>query len=244
MELQARLEEKEEKVESVREAFTNFKSEIAKAAENSRSGKPIPKKIIRQFEETELKKDEDVSKVRLRNINLKTQLKKLEGKLREKEQLADGLHLIDFEQLKIENQTLNEKIEERNEELHKLRKKTTTTVQVLTHIKEKLQFEKAQNEVLKQELATLDTELTGERDQLSKSKRARERMRAEGTALQGEQGFVSNDSLVQDYERRKIALREKNGKVVQLQQKHAALMASINRDSMALNGGGNGPVLE
>ena len=72
--------------------------------------------------------------------------------MREKEQLADGLHLIDFEQLKIENQTLNEKIEERNEELHKLRKKTTTTVQVLTHIKEKLQFEKAQNEVLKQEL--------------------------------------------------------------------------------------------
>ena len=66
------MEEKEEKVESVREAFTNFKSEIAKAAENSRSGKPIPKKIIRQFEETELKKDEDVSKVRLRNINLKT----------------------------------------------------------------------------------------------------------------------------------------------------------------------------
>ena len=244
LDLQARLEEKEEKVESVREAFTNFKSEIAKAAENSRSGKPIPRKIIRQFEETELKKDEDVSKVRLRNINLRTQLKKLEGKVREKEQLADGLHLIDFEQLKIENQTLNEKIEERNEELHKLRKKTTTTVQVLTHIKEKLQFEKAQNEVLKQELATLDTELTAERDQLSKSKRARERMRAEGTALQGEQGFVSNDSLVQDYERRKIALREKNAKVVQLQQKHAALMASINRDSMALNGGGNGPVLE
>ena len=33
-------------------------------------------------------------------------------------------------QLKIENQSLNEKIEERNEELLKLRKKTTVTVQV------------------------------------------------------------------------------------------------------------------
>ena len=32
-----------------------------------------------------------------------------------KEELAEGLHLIDFEQLKIENQTYNEKIEERNE---------------------------------------------------------------------------------------------------------------------------------
>ena len=38
--------------------------------------------------------------------------------------------VIDFEQLKIENQTLNKKIEERHEELHKLRKKTVITVQV------------------------------------------------------------------------------------------------------------------
>ena len=62
-------------------------------------------------------------------------------------QLADGLHLIDFEQLKIENQTLNEKIEDRNEELSKLRKKLTQTVQVLTHVREKLQFVQAEAEV-------------------------------------------------------------------------------------------------
>ena len=68
--------------------------------------------------------------MRLRNINLRMILRKLESQLRSKEQLAEGLHLIDFEQLKIENQTLNEKIEERNEELHKLRKKNTSNVQV------------------------------------------------------------------------------------------------------------------
>jgi len=55
-----------------------------------------------------------------------------------KEELAEGLHLIDFEQLKIENQSLNEKIEERNEELLKLRKKTTTTVQVTLLYQEKI----------------------------------------------------------------------------------------------------------
>ena len=38
--------------------------------------------------------------------------------------------MIDFEQLKIENQTLHEKIEERNEELAKLKRKKTVTVQV------------------------------------------------------------------------------------------------------------------
>jgi histone deacetylase 6 len=58
--------------------------------------------------------------------------------LKAKEELAEGLHLIDFEQLKIENQSLNEKIEERNQELLKLRKKTTTTVQVTLLYQEKI----------------------------------------------------------------------------------------------------------
>ena len=58
--------------------------------------------------------------------------------MKAKEELAEGLHLIDFEQLKIENQSLNEKIEERNEELLKLRKKTTTTVQVSLLYQEKI----------------------------------------------------------------------------------------------------------
>ena len=48
--------------------------------------------------------------------------------------------MIDFEQLKITNVDLNEKIEERNEDIMKLKKKVTATVQVLTHVKEKLQF--------------------------------------------------------------------------------------------------------
>ena len=75
-------------------------------------------------------KEEEVQRVRLKNIHLNNQMKRIEQTLKQKEELAEGLHLIDFEQLKIENQSLNEKIEERNEELLKLRKKTTTTVQV------------------------------------------------------------------------------------------------------------------
>ena len=54
-------------------------------------------------------------KVRLENIKLKNKLKKKEAALKSREELAEGLHMIDFEQLKIENQTYNEKIEERNE---------------------------------------------------------------------------------------------------------------------------------
>mmetsp|Transcript_17252 Transcript_17252/g.28550 ORF Transcript_17252/g.28550 Transcript_17252/m.28550 type:complete len:377 (-) Transcript_17252:2661-3791(-) len=142
LDMKIRLEDKEVKAKEIRDSFVKFKREIAEIAENSRTGRKIPKQIIEQFEETELHKDEELEKFRLRNIHLRNQVRKLDGALRQKEELADGLHFIDFEQLKIENQTLNEKIEERNEELLKLRKKTTTTVQVLTHVKEKYSVKK------------------------------------------------------------------------------------------------------
>lgn len=165
------------KAQEIYESFVEFKREIAKVAENSRTGKPIPRRIIKQFELTEAAKDKDVEKVRLKNIHVRAQLRKLEARLKDKEQLADGLHLIDFEQLKIENQTLNEKIEERNEELHKLRKKTTTTVQVLTHIKEKLQFVQADVGSFKGALETLEGDCARERDGLNHAKRVREEVR-------------------------------------------------------------------
>lgn len=204
MDLQAQLDEKEAKASEIQDSFIDFKREIAKAAENSRTGKPIPRRIITQFEATEAAKDQEVEKVRLKNIHLRTQLRKLGDRLKEREKLADGLHLIDFEQLKIENQTLNEKIEERHEELHKLRKKTTTTVQVLTHIKEKLQFVEARAEVLKKELGAVEDQVTAQRDTLNRAKHRRDALRSENDTLRASQGFVNNDALVLDFERRKV----------------------------------------
>lgn len=88
-------------------------------------------------------------------LKQKTNLAKQEKNMKNKEELAEGLHLIDFEQLKIENQSLNEKIEDRNEDLHKLKKKNTTTVQILKHTKEKLQHLKTQNSELNNQLKAI-----------------------------------------------------------------------------------------
>lgn len=56
------------------------------------------------------------------------------------EEYFEGLHLIDFEQLKIENNTLTEKIEDRNEEIHKLKNKINNNVQILAHLQEKYTY--------------------------------------------------------------------------------------------------------
>ena len=145
--MQLRLDHKVAAAELVHQRFHSFKQEIALEAENSRSGRRIPEHQLQQIDAEEHAKDEELKTVRLKNIVHKHELARLESWLQSKEVLGEGLHLIDFEQLKIENQTLNEKIEERNEELLKLRKKNTQTVQVLTHIKEKLQFVQADNQL-------------------------------------------------------------------------------------------------
>ncbi|CAM9288986.1 unnamed protein product [Chrysoparadoxa australica] len=198
--LQTLLDQKEYRAREIAESLREFKREIARSAENTRTGKHIPTHTINQFEAAEARKDEEIEKVRLKNINLRMTLKKFQHQLRAKEQLAEGLHLIDFEQLKIENQTLNEKIEERNDELHKLQKKSTSTVQVLTHTKEKLQFVAAENEGVQKHLVDLESKLALERDKLTKAKKEKEAIRDQVAALKTQQGFANSALLVEDFD--------------------------------------------
>ena len=71
---------------------------------------------------------------------------------------------------------MNEKIEERNEDLHKLKKKNTNTVQILTHYKEKLTFVIDENETLVQKGKILDEELEKERRALGDEKEKKKQL--------------------------------------------------------------------
>ena len=190
LDMKTRLEQKQEKVRELKTTYSEVKTQVALGTGAGSTGRLIPPKTLKLLEEQAEEKEGELEKVRLKNIHLRNQLKKLEGNLRRKEELSNELHLIDFEQLKIENQTLNEKIEERNEELLKLRKKTTTTVQVLTHLKEKLQFVQAENQLLKVELAELEAELSTHRDNLTHAKHDRDSLRSENLRLRGEAGLI------------------------------------------------------
>ena len=53
--------------------------------------------MIKEWEEADEAKDQQVNQYRLQNIALRNQLANKQKVLRKKEQLADGLHLIDYE---------------------------------------------------------------------------------------------------------------------------------------------------
>jgi len=221
--LKAKCQEKQEIVNRSSDNFMMFKNDVAKQAINSRSGKPISPKDLEQYQMLELKKEQEVMQVRLENIKLKNRLKKREMQLKAKEELAEGLHLIDFEQLKIENQTYNEKIEERNEELLKLRKKITTTVQVLTHLKEKLQFVQAENSEQRSNLRTVEAHAAQKRDILTRTKQVRDALRIENVKLRQKCGLLGNEPLLRDYEQRKEQSDELRAKIERLKMDHAEL---------------------
>lgn len=198
-ELRFKLEEKRAKAMECRDSFRNFKREVGQHAEYTRTGQKIPARIISEIEAFELEKDAEVEEVRGSNISLKNRLAKLELALKKRDELADNLHVIDFEQLKIENQTLNERIEERHEELASLRKKTVTTVQIITHLREKLEFTQQQNTLLKADLSVLERNLIQQRDLLGQRKKERAELQAEAAKVKQQAGITGSESLNQDY---------------------------------------------
>lgn len=209
-----------------------YRREILNKAENSRTGQGISSKQIQQFEAAEQKHEEDLERVRLRNISLRTTYRKLERTLRAREQLAEGLHMIDFEQLKIENQTLNEKIEERNEELAKLKRKKTTTVQVLTHVREKLRFVEGVNQTQAAKLARLESQITDLRNQVTHDKLNRDTLRAEIKDLRTKQGFANSDLLLIDYESRVNKVEELKAATCELKERYTLLANQVTKANM------------
>uniref|UniRef100_A0A6U6A1Z7 Cilia- and flagella-associated protein 263 n=1 Tax=Guillardia theta TaxID=55529 RepID=A0A6U6A1Z7_GUITH len=84
------------------------------------AGKSANDRLLHHLEEKLRSKDSAIDKLSLKNNALKQQILKLGNQLQHKEEMGEVLHVIDFDQLKIENQQFLEKIEERNNELLKL----------------------------------------------------------------------------------------------------------------------------
>jgi hypothetical protein len=203
-ELRAKAEDKEARLAQMVSGFAQLKQEIGRASVNSFTGLHIPGDVLQRLEEQENLRDEDVARVQLKHIHTTSQLAKVEEKIKKREQVAEGLSAIDFEQLRIENATLNEKIEARQEEITRLRKKTTTAVQILTHVREKLHFVQADVARLRSELASIDVEISSQRATMALSKSARETSRRDNENFRFAAGpFRTSDRLAIDFERRK-----------------------------------------
>ncbi|KAI9098908.1 hypothetical protein DFS34DRAFT_649606 [Phlyctochytrium arcticum] len=149
----AEMEEIDIRMSETKKAMYEFKRDIVVGAVNPRTNKVVAERVLRYFEDRIRAKDAIIKKTRLKNSTIKLQKNKLHLQLKQKEEMGEVLHAIDFDQLQIENKQYLVKIEERNSELLKLKMTAGNTQQVLNLHKRKLQTLTQESNLLDQEIA-------------------------------------------------------------------------------------------
>ena len=166
---QQSIEEQEKRKQDVYEILMKYKEELLDNAE-TRKGTKIPRAEIEGWLGREKQLEDDLRALRIQSFTKSLEMNRLKKELKKMEDYFEGLHIIDFEQLKIENNTLTEKIEDRNEEIHKLKNKINETVQILAHLQEKSKFVSSENEIKKTENENLKKEIIEMKRKLTEKK--------------------------------------------------------------------------
>ena len=166
---QQSIDEQEKRKQDVYDILMKYKEELLENAE-TRKGKKIPRAEIENWLGREKELEDELKKVRILSFTKNLEMNRLKKELKKTEDYFEGLHIIDFEQLKIENNTLTEKIEDRNEEIHKIKNKINISVQELAHLQEKSHFISSQNGIGKSENENLKKDIFGMKKKLTKRK--------------------------------------------------------------------------
>jgi len=167
--IQAQIDEVDMRMDQLRRETYEFKRDVIVGGEDPRTGRTSAEKVMRFLEEGLREHDTLTEKLELRTMMMKGAVRKMEQQLHHKAEMGDLLNVIDFEQLKIENQQHLEKIEAKNNELLQLKLTTGKTVQVMNSMKDKLNALSGQVETLKLEIADRDTQLGKIDDFISKA---------------------------------------------------------------------------
>ena len=166
---QQSIEEQEKRKQDVYEILMKYKEELLDNAE-TRKGTKIPRAEIENWLGREKQLEDTLRNLRIQSFTKSLEMNRLKKELKKMEDYFEGLHIIDFEQLKIENNTLTEKIEDRNEEIHKIKIKINDTVQALAHLQEKSKFISSENEVKKSENENLKRQIIDMKKKLTMKK--------------------------------------------------------------------------
>lgn len=99
-EADASLREKEHAEAELKASLLQLVADTAKRATDSK-GKPLPKGALADFEQRTAELEAALEEERTKNVKLRAAMRAIDQSMKRKEALRDGLHLIDFEQLKV-----------------------------------------------------------------------------------------------------------------------------------------------
>eukprot|EP00703_Trepomonas_sp_PC1_P001217 JAP95389.1 hypothetical protein TPC1_11639 [Trepomonas sp. PC1] len=226
MSLKSALDEVLERCQELQLQFQLLR-EAAISIQTPAFGVQLSVQQINDFEAKFKSLFEQQEQQRLKTLTLSEQVKSIDKQHKSKSE-NQKLQQIDYEQLKIANQSLAEKIEEKSEELLKLRRRTVQTLQTLAHVREKKNFVEGQVQELQRQQTGLDDTINKMRTELGELKVLKNKCRVQSEQSREQTGLSGNPALKRDYdERQQIVeglhqvmgdLKREYGQLVQMQE--------------------------
>ncbi|XP_045476260.1 coiled-coil domain-containing protein 96-like isoform X2 [Harmonia axyridis] len=202
-ELDIQQKEKEDKYSERDQLFqraVNREREIGIGLISTKTGKEIPDKVVEQLIRRQVNATKQIADLRLKFITKRDELAEKTAELKALDNIGEDLSLMDYEQLKIENRAHSDKLEEKEEELTKLRVKCRNAVQIMAHVREKSAALDADMDVLKEEFEEVHYQYIEIRERLNFYKTERDVIRNKTMKLKAESGLLTKPNLLQDME--------------------------------------------
>ncbi|XP_034020180.1 coiled-coil domain-containing protein 96 [Thalassophryne amazonica] len=143
---------------------------------------------------------DELVKARLTNIKLEMKLAKLEKELWITEEKARNPVQVEFELLQVQKQKLKKTLENQNKEAAKLLRETSSNLELLSSIKEELDWSQRQLQMNQEQLADVEAVFIQKRDTLARIKEICNKLHKDILKLKESRGLMGNRILLQGFE--------------------------------------------
>ncbi|XP_041635515.1 coiled-coil domain-containing protein 96 [Cheilinus undulatus] len=198
-ELRVQSQEKLDKVKNEWRAFMALKQDVAVSVLSRLLGKQAAQAKVESSLAAEQLHQDELIKLRLKHLNLRVKVNRLEAELRHEDEQRDPLQL-QFERLQAQQLEQRRRTEKQNEESVKMQKKISSSLEVLSSVKEKLSWSQMEVQTKKEQLAEVEATLARKRELLTRMKKARNNLQIENLRLKERCGLRGNRALLLDFE--------------------------------------------
>ncbi|KAK5876278.1 hypothetical protein CesoFtcFv8_027263 [Champsocephalus esox] len=192
--------EKLDKVENEWQSLVALKQEVAVTVLSLHLGKQAAQTKVETALETDKLLQHELIRLRLKNIKLRANIHRLEGELCAREKDAGDPLLLHFDLLQAERLELKKHTEKQNEESLKTQLKISSSLELLSNIKEKLFWSQMEAQAKREQLAMLEATVARGTDFLTRTRHARNSLRRDNLRLREHHGLLGNRVLLLDFE--------------------------------------------
>ncbi|XP_078131829.1 cilia- and flagella-associated protein 184 [Sander vitreus] len=199
-ELRLKSQQRLDKVEREWRALVALKQDVAVTVLSRRLGKQASQAKVEATLATEKLVQHELIKLRRKHIKLKIKIQRLEAELREGDEHARDPLQLQFEQLQAERMELKKHTKKQNEESLKMQKKISSSLELLSNVKEKLFWSQMEVQAKREQLAVMEAMVARKRDLLTRTRQARNGLQRDNMRLKEHRGLLGNSVLLRDFE--------------------------------------------